>query len=52
VLLNPVFLPYGAAQRGVLAGGITIRVARHLTLHNFRFVFFELSATSSPSKTR
>src|SRR5262249_21372571 len=46
VLLNPVFLPYGALVNAAFS-----RVASQLlsvnnfTLHNIEFVFFELSAT-------
>jgi iron(III) transport system permease protein len=47
VLLNPIFLPYGALINAAFS-----RVASQflspqtLTLHNIEFVFFELSATS------
>ncbi len=47
VLLNPVFLPYGAllnaAFSPVASQFVTLATA---TLHNINFVFFELSATT------
>jgi len=46
VLLNPVFLPYGAAaQRHVLQGRLAVVSVSNFTFHNIYFVFFELSAT-------
>ena len=46
VLLNPVFLPYGALVNAAFSPVATQLVSLHsLTLHNIEFVFFELSAT-------
>jgi iron(III) transport system permease protein len=46
VLLNPVFLPYGALLNAAFSRVPSQLVgAANLTLHNFEFVFYELSAT-------
>ncbi len=46
VLLNPVFLPYGALLNAAFSRIATQLVwFDNLTLHNINFVFFELSAT-------
>jgi len=46
VLLNPVFLPYGALVNAAFSPVATQLVSLHsLTLHNIEFVFFELSST-------
>ncbi len=46
VLLNPVFLPYGALLNAAFSRVATDLVSVHnFTLRNIRFVFFELSAT-------
>ncbi len=46
VLLNPVFLPYGALVNAAFSPVATQLVSLHsLTLHNIEFVFFELSTT-------
>jgi len=46
VLLNPVFLPYGALLNAVFSRVPSEFVwFDNLTLHNIEFVFFELSAT-------
>ena len=46
VLLNPVFLPYGALVNAAFSPVATHLVSLHsLTLHNIEFVFFELSTT-------
>jgi iron(III) transport system permease protein len=46
VLLNPVFLPYGALLNAAFSPVATQLVSlSSLTLHNIEFVFFELSAT-------
>jgi len=46
VLLNPVFLPYGALLNAVFSHVPSEFVSfDNLTLHNIKFVFFELSAT-------
>jgi iron(III) transport system permease protein len=46
VLLNPVFLPYGALLNAAFSPVATQLLSLHkLTLHNIEFVFFELSAT-------
>jgi iron(III) transport system permease protein len=46
VLLNPVFLPYGALVNAAFSPVATQPLSLHsLTLHNVEFVFFELSAT-------
>ena len=45
VLLNPVFLPYGALVNAAFSPVATQPLSLHsLTLHNVEFVFFELSA--------
>jgi iron(III) transport system permease protein len=47
VLLNPVFLPYGALINAAFAPVATqVLTFGNATLHNVHFVFFELSATS------
>jgi iron(III) transport system permease protein len=46
VLLNPVFLPYGALLNAAFSRVPSqFLSADNLTLHNFEFVFFELSST-------
>src|SRR5262249_10612835 len=46
VLLNPVFLPYGALLNAAFSPVATQLVSlSNLTLHNIEFVFFELSTT-------
>jgi iron(III) transport system permease protein len=46
VLLNPVFLPYGALLNAAFSPVATQLLSlRSATLHNIQFVFFELSAT-------
>jgi iron(III) transport system permease protein len=46
VLLNPVFLPYGALLNAVFSRVPSEFVSfENLTLHNIAFVFFELSST-------
>jgi iron(III) transport system permease protein len=46
VLLNPVFLPYGALLNAAFSRVPSQFVTlNNLTLHNIEFVFFELSAT-------
>jgi iron(III) transport system permease protein len=46
VLLNPVFLPYGALLNAAFSRVPSQFVSlSNLTVHNFEFVFFELSAT-------
>jgi iron(III) transport system permease protein len=46
VLLNPVFLPYGALLNAAFSRVATQIVSfSNVTLHNIEFVFFELSAT-------
>jgi iron(III) transport system permease protein len=46
VLLNPVFLPYGALLNAAFSPVASQFVSfGTLTLHNIKFVFFELSAT-------
>ena len=46
VLLNPVFLPYGALVNAAFSPVATQPLSLHsLSLHNVEFVFFELSAT-------
>ena len=46
VLMNPVFLPYGALLNAAFSPVATQLVTfGTATLHNIRFVFFELSAT-------
>jgi iron(III) transport system permease protein len=46
VLLNPVFLPYGALLNAAFSRVPSQFVSlSNMTLHNFEFVFFELSAT-------
>ena len=46
VLLNPVFLPYGALLNAAFSPVATQLVTfGNFTLHNIHFVFFELSAT-------
>jgi iron(III) transport system permease protein len=46
VLLNPVFLPYGALLNAAFSPVATQLLSFHsFTLHNIEFVFFELSAT-------
>ena len=46
VLLNPVFLPYGALINAAFSPVATQLLSLHsFTLHNIEFVFFELSAT-------
>jgi iron(III) transport system permease protein len=46
VLLNPIFLPYFALLNAAFSRVATQIVSFHnLTLHNFQFVFFELSST-------
>src|SRR5882762_676155 len=46
VLLNPVFLPYGALLNAVFSRVPSEFVSfENLTLHNIEFVFFELSST-------
>jgi iron(III) transport system permease protein len=46
VLLNPVFLPYGALLNATFSRVASQFVAvDNFTLHNIEFVFFELSAT-------
>jgi iron(III) transport system permease protein len=46
VLLNPVFLPYGALLNAVFSRVPSEFVSfDNLTLHNIEFVFFELSST-------
>jgi iron(III) transport system permease protein len=46
VLLNPVFLPYGALLNAAFSRVPSQFVSwSNLTLHNIEFVFFELSAT-------
>jgi iron(III) transport system permease protein len=46
VLLNPVFLPYGALLNAALSRVPSQFVSlSNITLHNFEFVFLELSAT-------
>ena len=46
VLLNPVFLPYGALLNAAFSKVATQLVSfSNITTHNIEFVFFELSAT-------
>src|SRR5947208_1373666 len=46
VLMNPVFLPYGALLNAVFSRTASQFVSfSNFTLHNIEFVFFELSAT-------
>jgi iron(III) transport system permease protein len=46
VLLNPVFLPYGALLNAAFSRVATQLVSfSNITTHNIEFVFFELSAT-------
>jgi iron(III) transport system permease protein len=46
VLLNPVFLPYGALFNAAFSPVATQLLSPHTaTLHNIEFVFFELSTT-------
>jgi iron(III) transport system permease protein len=46
VLLNPVFLPYGALLNATFSDVATTLVSpANFTFHNIEFVFFELSAT-------
>jgi iron(III) transport system permease protein len=46
VLLNPVFLPYGALLNAAFSRVPSELVSfENLTFHNFAFVFFELSST-------
>jgi iron(III) transport system permease protein len=46
VLLNPVFLPYGALLNAAFSPVATqLMSLSNLTLHNIEFVFFELSTT-------
>jgi iron(III) transport system permease protein len=46
ILLNPVFLPYGALLNAAFSRVPSQIVGfTNLTLHNFEFVFYELSAT-------
>src|SRR5881227_1558808 len=46
VLMNPVFLPYGALLNAVFSRTASQFVSfTNFTLHNIEFVFFELSAT-------
>src|SRR4029077_16685327 len=46
VLMNPVFLPYGALLNAVFSRTASQFVSfNNFTLHNIEFVFFELSAT-------
>jgi len=46
VLLNPVFLPYGALLNAAFSRVPSEFVSfENLTLHNIAFVFFELSST-------
>jgi iron(III) transport system permease protein len=46
VLLNPVFLPYGALLNAAFSRVATQLVSlTNITTHNIEFVFFELSAT-------
>jgi iron(III) transport system permease protein len=46
VLLNPVFLPYGALLNAAFSKVATQIVSfDNITLHNIEFVFFELSST-------
>jgi iron(III) transport system permease protein len=46
ILLNPVFLPYGALLNAAFSRVPSQLIGLgNLTLHNFEFVFFELSAT-------
>jgi iron(III) transport system permease protein len=46
VLLNPVFLPYGALLNAAFSKVATQLVSfTNITTHNIEFVFFELSAT-------
>ena len=46
VLLNPVFLPYGALLNATFSKVATqIVTPQNFTFHNIEFVFFELSAT-------
>jgi iron(III) transport system permease protein len=46
VLLNPVFLPYGALLNAAFSPVATQLLSLHsFTLHNIEFVFFELSTT-------
>jgi iron(III) transport system permease protein len=46
VLLNPVFLPYGALLNAAFSRVATQLLSFHsFTLHNIEFVFFELSST-------
>ena len=46
MLLNPVFLPYGALVNAAFSPVATQLLSLHsFTLHNIVFVFFELSAT-------
>src|SRR6266542_4104865 len=46
VLLNPVFLPYGALLNAAFSPVATQLLSlKSATLHNIQFVFFELSAT-------
>src|SRR2546421_6793795 len=46
VLMNPVFLPYGALLNAVFSRTASQFVSfGNFTLHNIEFVFFELSAT-------
>src|SRR5215831_15227340 len=46
VLLNPVFLPYGALLNAAFSPVATQLLSPHTaTLHNIEFVFFELSTT-------
>ena len=48
VLLNPVFLPYGALLNAAFSQVASQLVSfSNFTLHNFHFVFFELSATQA-----
>ncbi|MEJ0074760.1 MAG: iron ABC transporter permease [Alphaproteobacteria bacterium] len=46
VLMNPVFLPYGALLNAAFSRTASQFVSfKNFTLHNIEFVFFELSAT-------
>ena len=46
ILLNPVFLPYGALLNAAFSRVPSQLIGfGNLTMHNFEFVFFELSAT-------